>query len=179
MEQKNFSTKVREIVDTVSLRPENYGVILQSSNERVFVVTNRTDLEDMEKIAEALSNMDYVTEYKKGTNFLTVSENPFPTQMEALPTGKIHRIPITFEEALEKLEKYSTYVAVVRPDETINAATIVAKDSDMRPVLSEIAMMLSSGGIFVNYVSGCNFLEFNEVNTEYEVKIVAIEAVIA
>lgn len=179
MEMKDFSTIVRETVDTVSLRPENYGVLLQNPSNEVLVVTNNTDVKDMEKIAEALSSKDYITTYTKGTNYLTVSENPFPTEMEALPTGKITRIPITFEEALEKLEEYSEYVEVVRPDESINAATLVAKVSDARPVLTEIAMQLSSGGIFVNYVNGCNFLEITEAPKAYEVKIVAIETVSA
>lgn len=175
MEQKivkeTFSNEIREIVNNVSLHATthgNYEVISQeSSNDMVLIVTNRTYLLDMEEIALALSSADHIVRYLKGTNFLSVEKNPYPTP-EAIP-DKLACTPISFAEAIKKLQGYKDQVEVVLPEDAeVNCATIVAKQSWMRPVLSEIAMMLSTGGMFVNYHEGCNFIEFEEC-IEYEV----------
>ena len=132
----------------------------------VLVVTNRTYLLDLEEIALALSSADYIVSFLRGTNFLTVRKNYHPTPA-AIP-AKLVCTPISFVEALEKLKVYEDSVEVITPEDAeVNCATIVAKQSWMRPVLSEIAMMLSSGGMFVNYHEGCNFIEFEEC-LEYE-----------
>lgn len=168
--KKNFSNQVREIVNNISLHAtthEHYDVIPQeNSDDMVLVVTNRTYLLDFEEIALALSSADFIVRYMKGTNFLMVEKNNNPTPA-ALP-GMISCIPISFAEALDKLKEYSDAIEVVHPDETeVNCATVIAKQGS-RNVLSEIAYLLSSGGMYVSFVEGCNFLEFEEC-LEYEV----------
>lgn len=174
MEQKDFSTKVREIVSNVSLRPKSYGVIPQSTtDESVLVVTNSTCLDDMEEVAKMLCCEDFLVKYMSGNNFLVVEPNPFPTS-EFVP-GKISRIPISFEEALEKLKSYSKYVAVCS-SKTANSATIVAKQSEIRAIFSEISLMLSASGLYVNYVEGCNFLEIEDTYKGLNIEPVAVPA---
>lgn len=174
MEQKNFSTTIREVVNNVSLHTtthDHYDVVPQEDSngnpldDMVLVVTNRTYRNDLEEIALALSSADYIVKYM-GTNFLMVRKNPTPTP-ETI-TGNLDYTPISFEEAKKRLTKYENQVEVVYPDDSeINCATIVAKQSYMRPVLAEIALMLSCGGMYVRYHEGCNFIEFEEC-LEYE-----------
>ncbi len=169
MELKNFSTTIREILNKVSLHAtthDHYDVVPQeSSDDMVLVITNRTYRNDLEEIALALSSADYIVKYM-GTNFLVVRKNPTPTS-ETI-TGNLDFTPISFEEAKKRLTKYENQVEVVYPDDSeINCATIVAKQSYMRPVLAEIALMLSCGGMYVRYHEGCNFIEFEEC-LEYE-----------
>ena len=172
---KELSNAIREIVANVSLRlttQENYAVIPQESGS-VMVITNTIQIEDMEDIAKALCEADYIVRYM-GTNFFLVEENPCPTP-EMIVSGKITRIPITFSDALKMLDDYSDCVAVVHEhakDGHPEKGTIISTMNGSRDILSDIAMALSAGGLYVNYVSGCNFLEFQESPEYAKTKIV-------
>lgn len=169
MEKKDFSTEIREVVNNVSLHAtthDHYDVVPQEeSDDMVLVVTNRTYRQDIEEIALALSSADYIVEYM-GTNFLAVRKNPYPTP--DCITSRLNFTPISFEEAMKRLEMYKDNVEVIYPvDSEVNCATIVAKQSWARPILAEIALMLCCGGMYVSFHEGCNFIEFEEC-LEYE-----------
>lgn len=169
MEQNKYSTEIREVVNSVSLHStthDHYDVVPQEdSDDIVLVITNRTYHQDIEEIAHALSCEDHIVDYM-GTNFLKVRKNPYPTPDAFTP--QLDFTPISFEEAMRRLEQYKDHVEVVLPENCeVNAATIICKQSKDKPILSEIALMLSCGGMYVSFHKGCNFLEFEEC-LEYE-----------
>ena len=170
-----FSSEVRELVTNISRHATSHYEVLpqECTDDVVLVVANHAQLLDMEEIALALSSADHIVRYMRGNNFLYVEKNPYHTP--EVIHDKIVCIPISFVEAMEKLKDYEDKVEVLPDGAGANHATVVAKQRHMRSVLSDIAMMLSSGGLFVSYRDGCNFIEFKENNEHEEQHIIKIQ----
>jgi len=160
MEQKNFSSLVREIITTgVSLRnttPENYGV-LDEAEHIVRVVSTRTCKEDLKLIANALRKANFCVLYP-GTNYLTVAMKRHHNRKE------ISKNPLlTFEEAMEFVKKFSSAFKVVPHDNKAGATLISCRNSKYQEYLFDVLIRtLSDGGMNVATYEGSNFIEFSE-----------------
>ena len=175
MEQKTFSTRIREIIANVSLRnttPENYGVLTHETKSFARVISTRTDTMDLRQIASALRQEEFCV-LSSGTNYLTIGVKNHTKNHEISTNSKL-----SFEEALSYVKKFTGGTLKVIPHNYRAGATIItSKVSKYNTYLFEVLIhTLRNGGMTVNYLDGCNFIEFFDAAAEQDeaTKLVAL-----
>ena len=156
------SPRIEEIARPLLKNSKGFGLTKAARAETAtyFLVAKEFDYETMSHIAGIFSAEDIIVEYKPGTNFVTLKENPMPTPAKVYTA--ISRIPATLDECLEIVdsrENFSANEVVVNGHRRI---TVVCHTNNCHGALSELAYELSHRGLAVEFHSGCNFILVGE-----------------